>query len=98
MPSNSAQFDGGKDKESIYKVIISVNFEQLLIFRFCNGPAPSRGAVGFRNRRSGLLSLPGRLALAMLVISKYELDGEVTDRINREIEKRDRLKTNIPNI
>lgn len=34
----------------------------------------------------------------MLIISKYELDGEVTDRINREIEKRDRLKTNIPNI
>ena len=62
------------------------------------GPLRRRGAVGFRNRRSGLLSLPGRLALAMLVISKCELDGEVTDRINREIEKRDRLKTNIPNI
>ena len=28
------------------------------------------------------------LALAMLIISKYELDDEVIDRINREIEKR----------
>ena len=52
------------------------------------GPLRRRGAVGFRNRRSGFLSLPGRLALAMLIISKYELDDEVIDRINREIERR----------